>query len=286
MKTLKKDKYRTQQPCECTESRRRRRCSEILILQCVNYLLLQTSQHLLSHIPCSLGTGAWFCLALSFRAWRRNQGDSGPSSSPGLPGKGSTSKLTHTLTVWIRFFAGCWTPYWPLAGGCLATWASPQGTSQQNSWLHEAGNSEDKRGVGTRVIVFYNPTQKWHPSTSVVFYSLEVSHWMQPTVKVRGLSGGVNTRPWGSLGACWELRATLSWVSILSIQGLCSLGSPLLWVKSHGGGPRTVLEYVQMAAMPHRGQPSSSNTYVTHPIPAPFLPLEFLEKNLTLSPTL
>lgn len=98
----------------------------------------------------------------------------------------------------IQFLAVCFTEdiSSSLAGACcqlFTTWASPQGAHNIADCCTEANKSERL----TKQVFFTTQSSKWH-LVFAVFYSLEASYQVHPTLRRKGLYKGMKPRRQGS----------------------------------------------------------------------------------------
>lgn len=117
-----------------------------------------------------------------------------------------THSQAHSPVVGMLQFL--WVVKLKFFGPHHTTWACPSSCSHYGSillsgqtiWEKEKGRERDKGKSQS----FYNQIQKCFPMISAILYSFEATHWVQPTLKWKGLQKGVNTRKWGSLGTILE----------------------------------------------------------------------------------
>lgn len=80
----------------------------------------------------------------------------------------------------------------------LAPRASPQDSSQSDSWLQSRPYVPAREGAcSAEVTVFYNLVSEWHPVTFVVISSLEAGQSLGPAHTQERVIQGMNTWSWG-----------------------------------------------------------------------------------------
>lgn len=106
---------------------------------------------------------------------------------------------------WTEFLTSCWPEVSISSLPCESlqkaayTWqAAP--SSQESEWAREGAQDRSRSA-------FVTPYQKWHPLLFALFYSSNMGHWTQPTLKCKGLHKVGNTGRRG-LGLSYRLPPT------------------------------------------------------------------------------
>ena len=109
------------------------------------------------------------------------------------------SNAAYVFIGRIQFLTGYWTEF-------LGSWVSPW--AAHNMAAGSPQKSEPREVSKMKARFFFKSNLRSDTLTVALFYLLEASHNVQPSIEGKALHKDVNTRKWGSWEPSWRLPTT------------------------------------------------------------------------------